>query len=66
MANRDPHEEPFYKGVDKGVDHKQFINKDGYLKGGVDITIPEEIPTKNKVGGQRRMLKDKKSEVKWY
>ena len=54
--------EPFYKGVN----HKQFLNKDGLLKGGVEIKIPEEIRTKNKVGGQRRMLKDKKSEVKWY
>ena len=54
--------EPFYKGVDQ----KQFLNKDGYLKGGVEIKIPEEIPTVNKVGGQRRMLADKKSKVKWY
>jgi hypothetical protein len=38
--------EPFYKGVNQ----KQFLNKDGYLKG----------------GGQRRMLKDKKSEVSWW
>ena len=54
--------EPFYKGVN----HKQFINKDGYLKGGVDIKIPEGIPTTNKVGGQRRMLAEKKSEVEWW
>ena len=54
--------EPFYKGVTQ----KQFLNKDGYLKGGVEIKIPEEIPTVNKVGGQRRMLADKKSKVKWY
>ena len=54
--------ERFYKGVNQ----KQFINKDGYLKGGVEIKIPEEIPTVNKVGGQRRMLAEKKSKVKWY
>ena len=54
--------EPFYKGIDQ----KQFVNKDGYLKGGVEIKIPEGIPTVNKVGGQRRMLADKKSKVKWY
>tara|TARA_R110002049_G_scaffold109993_4_gene259017 strand:+ start:292 stop:471 length:180 start_codon:yes stop_codon:yes gene_type:complete len=54
--------EPFYRGIDQ----KQFLNKDGYLKGGVEIQIPEEIPTVNKVGGQRRMLADKKSKVKWY
>ena len=54
--------EPFYKGINQ----KQFINKDGYLKGGVEIKIPEEIPTVYKVGGQRRMLAEKKSKVKWY
>ena len=54
--------EPFYKGVNQ----KQFLNKDGLLNGGVEIKIPEEIPTVNKVGGQRRMLADKKSKVKWY
>ena len=54
--------EPFYKGVD----FKQFVNKDGYAKGGVEVKIPEGIPTTNKVGGQRRMSPEKKSEVKWY
>ena len=54
--------EPFYKGVD----FKQFVNKDGYAKGGVEVKNPEGIPTTNKVGGQRRMLKDKKSEVSWW
>ena len=54
--------EPFYKGVD----FKQFVNKDGYAKGGVEVKIPEGIPPTNKVGGQRRMLKDKKSEVSWW
>ena len=48
--------EPFYKGVN----FKQFTNKDGYLKGGVEVKVPEEIPTKNKVGGQRRMRPEKK------
>ena len=51
--------EPFYKGVN----FKQFTNKDGYLKGGVEVKVPEEIPTKNKVGGQRRMRPEKKSDV---
>ena len=54
--------EPFYKGINQ----KQFVNKDGYLKGGVEIKIPEGIPTVNKVGGQRRMLAEKKSEVEWW
>ena len=54
--------EPFYKGVNQ----KQFLNKDGYLKGGVEVKVPEGIPTKNKVGGQRRMRPEKKSEVEWW
>ena len=54
--------EPFYKGINQ----KQFLNKEGYLKGGVEVKIPEGIQTINKVGGQRRMLADKKSKVKWY
>ena len=54
--------EPFYKGVNQ----KQFLNKDGYLKGGVEVKIPEGIPTVNKVGGQRRMRPEKKSEVEWW
>ena len=54
--------EPFYKGVNQ----KQFLNKDGYLKGGVEVEVPEGIPTTNQVGGQRRMRPEKKSEVKWY
>jgi len=54
--------EPFYKGID----HKQFVNKDGYPKGGVTVKIPEGIPTTNKVNGQKRMLAEKRSTVKWY
>ena len=50
-----------------GLERSIFpINKDGYLKGGVEVKIPEEIPTKNKVGGQRRMRPEKKSEVEWW
>ena len=43
---------PFYKGVD----FKQFTNKDGYHKGGKEYKVSEKIPFENKVGGQRRML----------
>jgi hypothetical protein len=53
---------PFYKGVD----FKQFTNKDGYAKGGKEYKVSEKIPVVDQVGGQRRMLKDKKSKVKWY
>ena len=54
--------EPFYKGIN----HKQFVNKDGYPKGGVPVKLPEGIPTTNKVGVQRGIRPEKKSEVKWY
>ena len=53
---------PFYKGVD----FKQFTNKDGYAKGGKEYKVSEKIPLEEQVGGQRRMLKDKKSKAGWY
>ena len=53
---------PFYKGVD----FKQFTNKDGYLKGGKEYKVSEKIPVEDQVGGQRRMLASKKSKVKWF
>ncbi len=59
MAKKD--KEPFYKG---GIPLN--LNKDGYSKGGKEIKIPEGQPTKNKVGGQRRMLASKKSDVSWW
>jgi hypothetical protein len=54
------------KSAAQGIDHKRFINKDGYPKGGVEVKIPEGIPTTNKVNGQKRMLAEKRSTVKWY
>ena len=54
------------KSAAQGVNHKQFINKDGYPKGGVPVKITEGIPTTNKVNGQKRMLAEKRSTVKWY
>ena len=53
---------PFYKGVD----FKKFTNKDGYAKCGVEYKVSEKIPLEEQVGGQRRMLKDKKSKAGWY
>ena len=61
MANKN-NKEPFYKGVD----FSKFTNSDGYAKGGVEYTVSEKIPVEDQVGGQRRMLKDKKSKVKWF
>ena len=53
---------PFYKGVN----FKKFTNKDGYAKGGVEYKVSEKNPLEEQVGGQRRMLKDKKSKAGWY
>jgi|DEB0MinimDraft_12_1074336.scaffolds.fasta_scaffold91246_2 hypothetical protein len=49
------------------IDHQMFVDKDGYKKGGVEIemTKPNETQTE-KVGGQRRMLSEKKRSAKWY
>ena len=58
----DKKDRPFYKGVD----FKQFTNKDGYAKGGKEYTVSEKIPVEDQVGGQSRMLADQKSKVKWY
>ena len=41
------------------------VNSDGYAKE-VEVKVPQGEPTVNKVGGQRRMLKDKKSKAGWY
>ena len=46
----DKKDRPFYKGVD----FKQFTNKDGYAKGGKEYTVSEKIPVEDQVGGQRR------------
>ena len=49
------------------VDFAQFTNPDGTLKGGIDVemTNPQETQV-DQVGGQRRMLADKKRKAKWY
>jgi hypothetical protein len=49
------------------VDFSQFTNPDGTLKGGIDVemTNPQETQM-DQVGGQRRMLADKKRKAKWY
>jgi hypothetical protein len=51
----------------KVVDHSKFVNKDGYKKGGVpvEMTNPSETQSE-RVGGQRRMLSEKKRSAKWY
>jgi len=49
------------------VDFAQFIQPDGLLKGGIDVemTNPDETQVVP-VGGQKRMLPDKKRSAKWY
>ena len=49
------------------VDFAKFTNSDGTLKGGIDVemTNPKETQV-DQVGGQRRMLPDKKRKAKWY
>ncbi len=55
------------KTQSKHVDFKKFTNKDGLLKGGrpVEMSKPNESQT-DRVQGQKRMLKNKRSTVTWY
>jgi hypothetical protein len=48
------------------VDHSQFLNSDGYAQA-VDIQAsnPQETQVEP-VGGQKRMLPEKKRSAKWY
>ena len=48
------------------VDHSQFLNSDGYAQAvDIEMTNPQETQLEQ-VGGQRRMLPDKKRKAKWY
>ena len=49
------------------VDFAQFTNQDGTLKGGIDVEVsnPQETQVET-VGGQKRMLPEKKRSAKWY
>ena len=49
------------------VDFAHFTNSDGTLKGGVDVEVSNPQETQlEPVGGQRRMLSEKKRSAKWY
>jgi hypothetical protein len=49
------------------VDFAQFTHPDGTLKGGVDVEVSNPQETQlEPVGGQRRMLPEKKRSAKWY
>jgi hypothetical protein len=48
------------------VNHSQFLNSDGYAQSvDIELTNPQETQLEQ-VGGQRRMLPDKKRKAKWY
>ena len=49
------------------VDFAQFTHPDGTLKGGIDVEVsnPQETQVEP-VGGQKRMLPEKKRSAKWY
>ena len=48
------------------VDHSQFLNSDGYAQSvDIEMTNPQETQLEQ-VGGQKRMLPDKKRKAKWY
>jgi ligand-binding sensor domain-containing protein len=48
------------------VDPSQFLNSDGYAQAvDVEVSNPQETQLEQ-VGGQRRMLPDKKRKAKWY
>jgi len=55
------------KTTGKHVNEEQFTDKDGYLKGGVEIetTNPSETQ-EQEVQGQGNILKEKKRTAKWY
>ena len=55
------------KTTGKHVNEEQFINKDGYTKGGVEIemTKPDETQVQE-VQGQGNILKEKNRKAKWY
>ena len=49
------------------IDHQIFVDKDGHKKGGVEIETTNPTETQvEKVGGQKRMLPEKKRSAKWY
>ena len=51
----------------KSLNHEMFTNKDGYLKGGVEIEMSKPDETQEQeVQGQGNILAEKKRKAKWY
>ena len=52
---------------EKLLDYSMFTDKDGYLKGGVDVEMSSNSETQEEqVQGQERMLPEKRRKAKWY
>jgi len=48
------------------VDHSQFLNSDGYAQAvDIEMTNPQKTQM-DQVGGQERMLPDKRRKAKWF
>jgi hypothetical protein len=51
----------------KNIDHAMFTEKDGYLKGGIEVEMSNPQETQEQeVQGQGNILKEKKRTAKWY
>ncbi len=51
----------------KDLNQKMFTNKDGYVKGGIEIETTNPTETQEEqVQGQGNILKEKKRTAKWY
>ncbi len=49
------------------VHHEMFLNKDGLLKGGVEVEVSNPTETQTvQVKGTKRMLSEKKKDANWY
>jgi hypothetical protein len=52
---------------EKNYDFSMFTDKDGYLKGGIDVEMSSNSETQEEqVQGQERMLPEKRRKAKWY
>jgi hypothetical protein len=51
----------------KDLNQKMFTNKDGYVKGGIEIETTNPTETQEEqVQGQGKILKEKNRKAKWY
>ena len=54
-------------GQSKEVNFEKFTDKNGNLLGGIEVEMSNPQETQEQqVGGQRRMLPEKKRIAKWY